>query len=439
MSAGYADRMNQVLFEPLKLDRPWTLATYRSIGGYDVWEKMLADKPPRDQVIESVKASGLRGRGGAAFPTGMKWSFMPRNSPVQKYLVCNSDESEPGTCHDRDILRYNPHALIEGLAIGGYAMNATVAYNYIRGEFLGEPIPRFEAALEEAYAAGLLGKNIRGTGIDFDIHTFVGAGAYICGEETAMLDSLEGKPGKPRFKPPFPANFGLYGAPTTINNTQSFASVPTILRKGPEWFVGLGPKNAAGTVIFSVSGHVEKPANLELPLGIPFRDLLDLCGGVKGGRALKAVIPGGLSVPVVPAETMLKTNMDYDSLKAAGSAIGSAGVIVMDETTCMVRVLERITRFYKSESCGQCTPCREGTGWMNRIVKRILAGEARREELGLLVDVANRIEGHTICGFGDASAWPVQSALKHFRHEFEYMIDHGGRSMVTDKLGARAA
>jgi len=439
MSTGYEDRMNQVLFEPLKLDRPWTLATYRSIGGYDIWEKMLADKPPRDQVIESVKASGLRGRGGAAFPTGMKWSFMPRNSPVQKYLVCNSDESEPGTCHDRDILRYNPHALIEGLAIGGYAMNATVAYNYIRGEFLGEPIPRFEAALEEAYAAGLLGKNIRGTGIDFDIHTFVGAGAYICGEETAMLDSLEGKPGKPRFKPPFPANFGLYGAPTTINNTQSFASVPTILRKGPEWFVGLGPKNAAGTVIFSVSGHVEKPANLELPLGIPFKDLLYLCGGVLGGRALKAVIPGGLSVPVVPAETILKTNMDYDSLKAAGSAIGSAGVIVMDETTCMVRVLERITRFYKSESCGQCTPCREGTGWMNRLVKRILAGEARREELGLLVDVANRIEGHTICGFGDASAWPVQSALKHFRHEFEYMIDHGGRSMVTDKLGARAA
>ncbi|HUI61767.1 MAG TPA: NADH-quinone oxidoreductase subunit NuoF [Steroidobacteraceae bacterium] len=436
---GYEDKMNLVLFEPLKLERPWTLATYRSIGGYEIWEKMLAEKPPRDQIIEAVKASGLRGRGGAAFPTGMKWSFMPRNSPVQKYLVCNSDESEPGTCHDRDILRYNPHALIEGLAIGGYAMNATVAYNYIRGEFLGEPIPRFEAALEEAHAAGLLGRNIRGSGIDFDIHTFVGAGAYICGEETAMLDSLEGKPGKPRFKPPFPANFGLYGAPTTINNTQSFASVPTILRKGPEWFVGLGPKNAAGTVIFSVSGHVEKPANLELPLGIPFKDLLAMCGGVKGGRALKAVIPGGLSVPVVPAETMLKTNMDYDSLKAAGSAVGSAGVIVMDETTCMVRVLERITRFYRSESCGQCTPCREGTGWMNRLVKRILAGEARREELGLLLDVANRIEGHTICGFGDASAWPVQSALKHFRHEFEYMIDHGGRSMVTDKLGARAA
>jgi NADH-quinone oxidoreductase subunit F len=435
----YADKMNLVVFEPLQLERPWALDTYRSIGGYDVWKKILQEKPTRDSLIETLKGSGLRGRGGAAFPTGTKWSFMPRNSPVQKYLVCNSDESEPGTCHDRDILRFNPHSLIEGLAIGGYATNSTVAYNYIRGEFLGEPVPRFEAALEEAYAAGLLGKNIQGTGIDFDIYTFVGAGAYICGEETAMLDSLEGKPGKPRFKPPFPANFGLYGAPTTINNTQSFASVPTILRKGMEWFVGLGPKNSAGTVIFSVSGHVEKPANLELPLGIPFKDLLELCGGVKGGRKLKAVIPGGLSVPVVPGDIMMKTNMDYDSLKAAGSAIGSAGIIVMDETTCMVRVLERISRFYKSESCGQCTPCREGTGWMNRLIKRILAGDARREELGLLLDVANRIEGHTICGFGDAAAWPVQSALKHFRHEFEYMIDHGGRSMVTDQLGAQAA
>ena len=435
----WADKQNLLLFEVLKYDQPWTLESYRKTGGYSTWEKMLDEKPTRDSVIELVKGSGLRGRGGAAFPTGMKWSFMPRNSPVQKYLVCNSDESEPGTCHDRDILRFTPHALIEGLCIGGYATNSTVAYNYIRGEFLGEPIPRFEAALKEAYDAGLLGKNIRGSGVDMDIHTFVGAGAYICGEETAMLDSLEGKPGKPRFKPPFPANFGLYGAPTTINNTQSFASVPAILRKGPQWFVDLGPKNAAGTVIFSVSGHVEKPANIEVPLGIPFKDLLDLCGGVKGGRKLKAVIPGGLSVPVVPGDIMMKTNMDYDSLKAAGSAIGSAAIIVMDETTCMVKVLERITRFYKSESCGQCTPCREGTGWMNRLVKRIIAGEARREELGLLLDVAGRIEGHTICGFGDASAWPVQSALKHFRHEFEYMIDHGGRSMVTDQLGAKAA
>jgi NADH-quinone oxidoreductase subunit F len=436
---AYDDKMNLVLFESMKLDKPWTLQTYRSIGGYDVWEKIVREKPTRESIIDGVKASGLRGRGGAGFPTGTKWSFMPRNSPIQKYLVCNSDESEPGTCHDRDILRYNPHALIEGLAIGGFATNSTVAYNYMRGEFLGEPIPRFEAALEEAYAAGLLGKNIMGSGIDFDIYSFHGAGAYICGEETALLDSLEGKPGKPRFKPPFPANFGLYGAPTTINNTQSFASVPTILRKGPAWFAGLGPANSGGTVIFSISGHVEKAGNFELPMGVPFKDLLEYAGGMKGGRKIKAVIPGGSSVPVVPGDVMMKVNMDYDSLKAAGSSLGSAAIIVMDETTCMVRVLERISRFYMSESCGQCTPCREGTGWMNRLLKRMLAGEARREEVSLLLDVANRIEGHTICALGDAAAWPVQSFLKHYRHEFEYMIDHGGRSIVQEQLGAQAA
>jgi NADH-quinone oxidoreductase subunit F len=436
---AYDDKLNLLLFESMKLDKPWTLQTYRSIGGYDIWEKYLREKPTRESIIDAVKASGLRGRGGAAFPTGTKWSFMPRNSPIQKYLVCNSDESEPGTCHDRDILRYNPHALIEGLAIGGYATNSTVAYNYMRGEFLGEPIPRFEAALEEAYAAGLLGKDILGSGVDFDIHTFHGAGAYICGEETAMLDSLEGKPGKPRFKPPFPANFGLYGAPTTINNTQSFASVPSILRKGPAWFASLGPANSGGTVIFSISGHVEKGGNFELPMGVPFAELLAYAGGMKGGRKIKAVIPGGSSVPVVPGDVMMKLNMDYDSLKAAGSSIGSAAIIVMDETTCMVKVLERISRFYMSESCGQCTPCREGTGWMTRLLRRMLAGEARREELGLLLDVANRIEGHTICALGDAAAWPVQSFLKHYRHEFEYMIDHGGRSIVTDQLGAKAA
>src|SRR5580693_348111 len=348
MSAAdtWADKMNLTVFEPLKLERSWTLATYRSIGGYQVWERLLQDKPPREQLIEQVKASGLRGRGGAGFPTGTKWSFMPRNSPAQKYLVCNSDESEPGTCHDRDILRYNPHAVIEGLAIAAYATNSTVAYNYIRGEFLGEPVPRFEAALSEAYAAGLLGKNILGSGIDFDLYTYVGAGAYICGEETALLESLEGKPGKPRFKPPFPAAFGLYGAPTTINNTQSYASVPTILRRGAQWFAELGPKNSGGTAIFSVSGHVNKPGNFELPMGVPFAELLRLSGGMLGGRALKAVIPGGSSVPVVPGQIMLTTNMDYDSLKAAGSSIGSAAVIVMDETTCMVRTLERLARFY---------------------------------------------------------------------------------------------
>jgi len=297
-------------------------------------------------------------------------------------------------------------------------------------------VPRFEAALQEAYAAGLLGKNILGSGIDFDLYTFVGAGAYICGEETALLDSLEGKTGKPRFKPPFPAAFGLYGMPTTINNTQSYASVPTILRKGAQWFAELGPKNSGGTAIFSVSGHVNKPGNFELPLGIPFAELLELAGGVLDGRALKAVIPGGSSVPVVPAETMLKLNMDYDSLKAGGSSIGSAAVIVMDETTCMVRVLERLSRFYKSESCGQCTPCREGTGWLNRTLKRILAGQGAPSDLDLLLDVANRIEGHTICGLGDAAAWPVQSFLKHFRPEFEYMIEHGGRSLVNAERAA---
>jgi NADH-quinone oxidoreductase subunit F len=322
------------------------------------------------------------------------------------------------------------------MAIGGYCMNATVGYNYIRGEFLGEPVPRFEAALAEAYAAGLLGRNILGSGIDFDLYTFVGAGAYICGEETALLDSLEGKTGRPRFKPPFPAAFGLYGMPTTVNNTQSFASVPTILRKGAQWFAELGPRNSGGTAIFSVSGHVNKPGNFELPLGVPFADLLALAGGVLEGRALKAVIPGGSSVPVVPAETMLKLNMDFDSLRAAGSGVGSGAVIVMDETTCMVRVLERLSRFYMSESCGQCTPCREGTGWLNRTLKRILAGEGRREDLALLLDVANRIEGHTICGLGDAAAWPVQSFLKHFRAEFEYMVDHGGRSMVHAERAA---
>ncbi len=429
--SNWDDKRNLTCFEPLKYERPWELATYQRIGGYEAWKKILAEKTPREQIIEQVKASGLRGRGGAAFPVGVKWSFMPRNAPMQKYAVCNSDESEPGTCHDRDILRYNPHSLIEGLAIGGYCMNATVGYNYIRGEFLGEPVPRFEAALKEAYDSGLLGKNIQGSGIDFDLYTYVGAGAYICGEETALLDSLEGKTGKPRFKPPFPAAFGLYGMPTTINNTQSYASVPTILRRGAQWFAELGPKNSGGTAIFSVSGHVNKPGNHEVPLGIPFTDLLEMCGGVLEGRQLKAVIPGGSSVPVVPAATMLKLNMDYDSLRTGGSSIGSAAVIVMDETTCMVRVLERLSRFYMSESCGQCTPCREGTGWLNRTLKRILAGQAKMDDLNLLLDVANRIEGHTICGLGDAAAWPVQSFLKHFRHEFEYMVEHGGRSIVN--------
>lgn len=425
--------MNNMVFEPLSLPNSWELETYRKIGGYQAWEKILKEKTPPEQIIETLKASGLRGRGGAGFPTGTKWSFMPRQAPGQKYAVCNSDESEPGTCHDRDILRYNPHSVIEGMAIGGYCMGATVGYNYIRGEFLAEPFPRFEAALQEAYAAGLLGKNVLGSGVDFDLYAVAGAGAYICGEETALLESLEGKPGKPRFKPPFPANFGLYGKPTTINNTQSYASVPTILRKGAEWFSQMGVPNAGGTVIFSVSGHVNKPGNYELPLGIPFAELLnDVCGGMRNGRALKAVIPGGSSVPVVPAQLMMGATMDYDGLKKVGSSLGSAAVIVMDDTTCMVKVLERVSRFYMAESCGQCTPCREGTGWMNRLIKRVLQGQGKRADLDLLLEVAGRIEGHTICALGDASAWPVQSFMKHYRHEFEYMIEHGGRSMVTD-------
>jgi NADH-quinone oxidoreductase subunit F len=419
-----------ICFQTRSEPQPASLATYRRLGGYEAWENILAGKMTRDDVINTVKASGLKGRGGAGFPTGVKWSFMPKDKPMQKYVVCNSDESEPGTCHDRDILRYNPHSIIEGMAIGGYAMNATVGYNYIRGEFLDEPIPVFENALREAYAAGLLGKNIKASGIDFDLHAFIGAGAYICGEETGLLESLEGKQGRPRFKPPFPAAKGLFGMPTTINNTQSFASVPMILRKGAKWFADLGPEGSGGTMVFSVSGHVNRPGNYELPLGIPFRDLLAHCGGVRDGRRLKAVIPGGVSVPVVPGDAMMTLNMDYNSVKGGGSALGTGALIVMDETTCMVSVLRRVSRFYHAESCGQCTPCREGTGWLHRMLTRILEGRGKLDDLQLLLDVANRIEGHTICAFGDASAWPVQSFLKHFRHEFEFMIQNGGRSLV---------
>jgi NADH-quinone oxidoreductase subunit F len=423
------EQKNLVCFEPLQYERSWTLETYRKIGGYQAWEKILRGEMTKEQVIEEVKASGLRGRGGAGFPTGVKWGFMPRNAPGQKYVVCNSDESEPGTCHDRDILRYNPHALIEGMAIGGFAMGATVGYNYIRGEFLGEPIPRFEAALKEAYDAALLGKNIKGSGVDFDLHTYIGAGAYICGEETALLESLEGKQGRPRFKPPFPANFGLYGKPTTINNTQSYASVPTILRKGAKWFADLGVPTAGGTMVFSVSGHVAKPLNIELPLGITFHELLNEAGGVWKGRKLKAVIPGGISTPVIPAELLADVTMDYDGLRKVGSSLGTGSMIVMDDHTCMVKTLERISRFFYAESCGQCTPCREGTGWVNRVLKRIVAGQGTRQDLDLLLEVVGKIEGHTICAFGDAAAWPVQSFIKHFRHEFEYYVEHG-HSMV---------
>jgi len=422
---------NQVCLTTLGMDEPWTMDSYRKTGGYETWEQIIQGAISKEQVIDTVKASGLRGRGGAGFPTGVKWTFMPADFDGQKYLVCNSDESEPGTCHDRDILRYNPHALIEGMAIGAWAMGSTVGYNYIRGEFMDEPFPRFEAALKEAYEAGLLGRNIRNSGIDFELYGFLGAGAYICGEETGLLESLEGKPGRPRFKPPFPANFGLYGKPTTVNNCQSLASVPAILRNGAEWFAALGPEGSGGTMIFSVSGHVNNPGNFELPLGIPFNDLLEIAGGVLDGRELKAVIPGGSSVPVMPAEVIRNCTMDYDSLKNAGSSLGTGSLIVMDETTCMVSVLRRIARFYYAESCGQCTPCREGTGWMYRVLCRILEGDGQSDDLQMLRNVADNIEGHTICALGDAAAWPVQSFLKHYMHEFEYMIANNGRSIVA--------
>lgn len=429
---------NLVCFNTFGSPESWTLATYEKHDGYQTWRKILAGDLTPEQIIDEVKASGLRGRGGAGFPTGLKWSFMPRTAPGQNYLVCNSDESEPGTCHDREVLRYNPHALVEGMAIAAYSMGASVAYNYIRGEFIDEPVPRFEAAVKEAYDAGLLGKNIQGSGIDFDLYAFVGAGAYICGEETALLESLEGKQGKPRFKPPFPANFGLYGRPTTINNTQSLASVPTIMRKGAAWFAELGPEGSGGTAQFSVSGHIEKPGNYELPMGIAFKELLELCGGVLGGRKLKAVIPGGSSVPVMRAEAIIDCNMDYTSLQQAGSSFGTGAVIVMDETTCMVRVLRRISRFYMAESCGQCTPCREGTGWLYRMLNRIVEGHGEMEDLSRLVEVANKIEGHTICALGDAAAWPVQSFLKQFYEEFEYMVQNQGRSIVDSEREAAA-
>jgi len=412
-----------IAYTTMGRDEPWTIEAYRSAGGYDGLKRMLTEPLKPADVIEEIKASGLRGRGGAGFPTGVKWSFMPRDKPGDKYVVCNSDESEPGTCHDRDILRYNPHSVIEGMIIGGYAMGATAGYNYIRGEFLEEPVPRFEQALREAYDAGFLGRNILGSGFDFDLYSFVGAGAYICGEETGLLESLEGKPGKPRFKPPFPANYGVYGKPTTVNNTLTFASAAAIMRHGAQWFQDLSQSDNGGTLVYSISGHVNRPGNYELPLGIPFPKLLEIAGGVRETRKLKAVIPGGSSVPVVPGDVMMSLDMDYDSLSKAGSALGTGAVMVMDETTCMVRVLERISRFYFAESCGQCTPCREGTGWMNRVINRILKGNASTEDLDMLVDVANRIEGRTICAFGDAAAWPVQSFLKHFRHEFEQMIE----------------
>jgi NADH-quinone oxidoreductase subunit F len=421
---------NEVCFATLQFeDQPWSYENYLKTGGYQAWRRILTEKISPEDVIEEVKASGLRGRGGAGFPTGLKWSFMPRTAPVQKYLVCNSDESEPGTCKDRDILRFNPHALVEGMAIGCYAMGATVGYNYMRGEFMDEPAQRFSQALKEAYAHGLLGNNILGTDVSIDLYPSLGAGAYICGEETALLNSLEGKRGLPRYKPPFPANFGLYGKPTTINNTETLSSVPAIMRNGGKWFADLGIPNSGGVKLFSVSGHVNKPGNFEIAMGTPFAELLEMAGGVRDGYKLKAVIPGGSSVPVVPGDSMLQANMDYDSIVEAGSMLGSGAVIVMDETTDMVEALRRISRFYFSESCGQCTPCREGTGWLYRMLTRIVEGKGSMQDLEKLDDVASKIEGRTICALGDAAAMPVRSFIKHFRHEFEHYIEHG-KSMV---------
>ena len=438
MAVGPAPLEHQVVYTTLQYDTPWSLESYRKADGYKAWEKILAEKPDPVTLIDEIKKSSLRGRGGAGFPTGMKWSFMPRTAPGQKYILCNSDESEPGTCKDRDILRFNPHAVIEGIAIGCYCTGSSVAYNYLRGEFHHEPFEHFEAALKDAYDAGLLGKDINGSGIDIDIHTALGAGAYICGEETAMMESLEGKKGMPRFKPPFPANFGLYGRPTTINNTETYASVPAIIRNGADWFLNLGKPNNGGPKIFSVSGHVNKPGNYEVRLGTSFADLLELAGGVRNGHKLKAVIPGGSSMPVLPGDVMMDITMDYDALQKAGSGLGSGAVIVMDETTCMVRACRRISRFYYKESCGQCTPCREGTGWMYRMLDRIINGEGRLEDLDLLKAAAGQIEGHTICAFGEAAAWPVQGFLRHYWHEFEYYIANG-RSIVDGpaSLGAK--
>ncbi|MDQ8022367.1 MAG: NADH-quinone oxidoreductase subunit NuoF [Moraxellaceae bacterium] len=412
-----------VVLDGIAGENTWRLEDYLKRGGYAALKKIIAEQIPPENIIAEVKKSALRGRGGAGFPTGLKWSFMPRAFPGAKYICCNSDEGEPGTFKDRDIIRYNPHALIEGMIIAGYAMGCGTGYNYIHGEIFAE-YERFEAALAEAREANLLGSNILGSAFSFELHAHHGYGAYICGEETALLESLEGKKGQPRFKPPFPASFGLYGKPTTINNTETFASIPYIIREGGEAFLNLGKPNNGGTKLFSVSGHVNRPGNYEIPLGTPFSELLELAGGMRGGRKLKAVIPGGSSAPVLPASIMMDLTMDYDAIAKAGSMLGSGAVIVMDETTCMVRALERLSYFYFEESCGQCTPCREGTGWLYRMVHRIEHGEGRAEDLEMLTGVSDNIMGRTICALGDAAAMPVKSFVKHFGDEFAYHIQH---------------
>ena len=404
----------------------WSLNDYVSRGGYQALRTVLGLNGEaawtQDQVIACVKESGLRGRGGAGFPTGLKWSFMPRLFNGQKYLVCNSDEGEPGTCKDRDILEFNPHIVIEGMAIAAYAMGISVGYNYIHGEIF-QTYERFEAALTQARAAGFLGERIQGSDFSFQLHAAHGFGAYICGEETALLESLEGKKGQPRFKPPFPASFGVYGKPTTINNTETFAAVPWIIRNGGAAYLACGKPNNGGTKIFSISGDVAFPGNYEIPMGTPFAKLLELAGGVQGG-ALKAVIPGGSSAPVLPASIMMDITMDYDAIAKAGSMLGSGAVIVLNDTRCMVKSLQRLSAFYMHESCGQCTPCREGTGWLSRMVDRIETGHGKPSDMDLLDNVAENIMGRTICALGDAAAMPVRGMLKHFRAEFDHHITH---------------
>jgi NADH-quinone oxidoreductase subunit F len=436
MAVGPAPQEHQVVYTTLHFDKPWAMDSYAQVGGYEAWKKILAEKPDPNALIEEIKKSNLRGRGGAGFPTGLKWSFMPKGD-MQKYILCNSDESEPGTCKDRDILRYNPHAVIEGMAIACYCTGSTVAYNYLRGEFHHEPFEHFEEALAEAYAAGLLGKNIQGTGLNIDIHAALGAGAYICGEETALMESLEGKKGQPRFKPPFPAGFGLYGKPTTINNTETYASVPAILRKGADWFLAQSKTKNGGPKIFSVSGCVQKGGNFEVPLGTTFDELLEMAGGLRPGRTLKAAVPGGVSMPVLKAEQLKGLQMDYDTLRALGTGLGSGAIVVLDDTVCTVKFTRRISQFFHKESCGQCTPCREGTGWMHRMLDRIVAGGGTVEDLHKLKAIAGQIEGHTICAFGEAAAWPIQGFLRQFWDEFEYYVTHG-RSMTEEKLGVAA-
>ncbi len=422
MTSLHNRHINPLILKDLNGDN-WHYADYVKRGGYSALKRILSEGITPEQIIAELKAGSLRGRGGAGFPTGLKWSFMPRQFPGQKYLVCNTDEGEPGTFKDRDIIRYNPHALIEGMAIGAFAMGISVGYNYIHGE-IWSAYDRFEEALEEARAAGALGDKIFGSNFNFQLHAFHGYGAYICGEETALLESLEGKKGQPRFKPPFPASFGLYGKPTTINNTETFAAVPFLLNMGGEAYGALGKPNNGGTKIFSISGDVEKPGNYEVPLGTPFATLMELAGGMRGGKKIKAVIPGGSSAPVIRGDVMMDTDLDYDAIAKAGSMLGSGAVIVMDDTRCMVKSLLRLSYFYFEESCGQCTPCREGTGWLYRLVHRIETGHGRPEDMELLDTVAGNIMGRTICALGDAAAMPVRGFLKNFREEFEYHIEH---------------